>query len=333
MKQGSDEGVAISSQAKAVSKPYLFEPMLEQPNAIERLDIQFRWGGYGIRVVKFHHIMFGAGKIVPFHKHSEYEFHYIPRGKGKLVLANGSYPLHEGLLYVTGPGVVHQQESDRQDPMSELCLHVDIVKLEPGLPGQALTEGGEQWGAEWEAADAESCVLQLNRLPTRPVMDSYRAMECFLGAYRAWQDNRFGLYTLLKQSICDILLRTIQAYADIPQPDLPSRDMKQHRYKLAVQFMKDNSGSALTLESVAERVQISPRQLQRIFREQSGSTFSSYLEHVRIGRVCEQLVRSDATVEAIAMEQGFSSANYMHYVFKRKLGITPLRYREKLRQP
>ncbi|UUZ92992.1 AraC family transcriptional regulator [Paenibacillus sp. P25] len=110
--------------------------------------------------------------------------------------------------------------------------------------------------------------------------------------------------------------------------------MKHYRYQQAIQFIKDNYMAPLTLEVVAERVQISPRQLQRIFREQTGGTFSEYMEQVRMLHVCSELAESDMTIDRIAFQNGFSSANYLHYVFKRKLGTTPMQYRlQHRRQP
>ncbi|MCZ8519369.1 MULTISPECIES: AraC family transcriptional regulator [Paenibacillus] len=311
----------MNGQPRSASKPYPYELMLENPSALDRLDVQFRWGGYGIRMLRFHHTTFPPGRTVPFHKHSDYEFHFIPRGKGKVILGSEPYSLHEGQMYLTGPGLLHYQEADAGEAMDELCLHLDIRPLgEPDAPA------GE-WGEDWERREAQACIRQLEQLPARPAADKYKAMECFLAAYRAWHENQPGVMTAIKQAIVQILLRMTRGYDAPPQPHLPSRDMKHYRYGLAVQFIQDNYMAPLTLEVVAERVQISPRQLQRIFRERTGSTFSEYIEGVRLGRICSELAESDLTMEQLALRCGFSSSNYLHYVFKRKLGTTPMQYR------
>jgi len=318
---------SLNSSARLNLKPYPFELMMEQPQALDRLDVEFRWGNYGIRMLRFHHTSFAPGRSVSFHKHSEYEFHFIPRGKGKVILGEQPYALQEGMLYLTGPGVLHYQEADAGEAMDELCLHIDIVKLDGAGERTMHLDALADWGSQWEVAEAEACVQQLRTLPVKPVMDKYRAMECFLTAYRAWDENQPGLFTVIKQSIIQILLRTTRAYAAGPKPDLPSRDMKQYRYKLAVQFIKDNFMEPLTLEVVAERVQISPRQLQRIFRELTGSTFSEYIEKERLVHVCSELSMGSETIDQIAFRNGFSSANYLHYVFKKNFGTTPMQFR------
>ncbi len=113
-----------------MSQPFYFEPMLENPMALDRLELSFRWGSYGLRVLRCHLTSFPAGTIIDFHQHSEYEIHYIPYGKGRVILDGVTHPLQEGMLYVTAPGVSHRQEADEREAMGELCLHVDIVKLD-----------------------------------------------------------------------------------------------------------------------------------------------------------------------------------------------------------
>jgi len=312
-----------------VSQPFYFEPMLENPMALDRLELSFRWGAYGLRVLRCHLTSFSAGTIVNYHQHSEFEIHYIPSGKGRVIMEGVTHPLHEGMLYVTAPGVIHRQEADEHEAMGELCLHVDIVKLDQG--GTNEPGGAHGWGEEWEIAEAEACIGQLSELPRVPALDRHEAMKCFLVAYEAWRNNQLGQYTTIKQSIVQMLLRTVSAYRPDQQGvNLPARDMKSYRYHMAVQFIADNFRHPLTLEGVAERVQISSRQLQRIFKEKANVSFSEYLEQIRLKFVCSELQQTTLTLEKIAERSGFTSSNYLHYVFKKAHGTTPNTYRESM---
>ncbi|MDQ0873714.1 AraC-like DNA-binding protein [Paenibacillus sp. V4I3] len=314
-----------------MSQPFYFEPMLENPMALDRLELSFRWGSYGLRVLRCHLTSFPAGMIIDFHQHSEYEIHYIPYGKGRVILDGITHPLQEGMLYVTAPGVSHRQEADEREAMGELCLHVDIVKLDQGNDERGSMSVPEAWGEAWEIAEADACLRQLSELPHVPALDRQEAMKCFLIAYEAWRSNQLGQYTIIKQSIVQMLLRTVGAYkADQQGVNLPARDMKSYRYQLAIQFIEDNFRRPLTLEGVAERLQISSRQLQRIFKEQACISFSEYLEQVRLKHVCSELLQTSLTLDKIAESNGFASSNYLHYVFKKAHGVTPNQYRDQL---
>ena len=55
-------------------------------------------------------------------------------------------------------------------------------------------------------------------------------------------------------------------YPDKVGTQAPSRDMTTHRYQYALQYIEANSiPRTLTLENVAEKLNISSRQLQRVF--------------------------------------------------------------------
>ncbi|MCR2803828.1 helix-turn-helix domain-containing protein [Paenibacillus soyae] len=296
-----------------------YEEMRERPDALERLDLRIRWGPYEIQVLRFHLTQFPPGHMIAFHKHAEFEFHYIPKGKGKVILVDQEFPLGAGQLYLTGPGVLHYQEADRHEAMDELCLHLDIIE-----------RGEEQTADDWEHAEAVACVKKLIELPLVPAQDLHEAMPCFLEAYRACSAGYSGSYTTIKQIVIQILLRTVRAYdAAGSSEQLPTKDMKSYRYELALEFLRANYAETVTLEDVAERLWISPRQLQRLFKEQSqGHSFTRILEDTRLAAVCRELTDTDLSIEQIALRTGFATGNYLHAVFRKRYGMTPSDYRK-----
>jgi AraC-like DNA-binding protein/mannose-6-phosphate isomerase-like protein (cupin superfamily) len=305
-----------------MAKPFTYTLMTEKADALDRLDIRFRWGDYGFHVLHCHLTSFPPGRLIRFHKHSEYEFHFIPRGKGTVIMEDTEYPLHEGLFYLTGPNVIHQQEADAKEAMDELCLHIEITKL-------TQAESAD-WGGQWERHEAEMCVNALDALPLKPLADQYNAMAWFLTAYRAWNEGQPGAFSSIKQAIIQILLRSSRM-SSIPNITFepPSRNMNEHRFRVATQFIHDNYASPLTLQEIAERIPISARQLQRIFREQGEESFSAYLENYRLNQVCTAILEGRSPIEQIALEHGFASSNYLYYVFKKRYGLTPKQFKQK----
>ncbi|WP_114494532.1 AraC family transcriptional regulator [Fontibacillus phaseoli] len=295
-----------------------FEVMFEKQDMLERLDIVIAWGNYEIRVLRFHLTSFEPGRIIDFHNHAEFEFHFIPKGKGSVILEDRPYALSEGMFYLTGPGVMHYQEASLEEGMYELCLHVDIVaKSNPEAD-------------PWEAAEAEECVEKLRSLPRKPALDSHRAMYCFLEAYEVCEGKHRGFYTSIKQMVISILLKAVRAYdSGEISTEAPIRDMLAYRYQYAVQYMEANHSASLTLDNVAEKLNISPRQLQRIFRNVNAEMpFSKVLEDIRLHAVCRKLEESASSIETIAVAEGFSNATYLHQVFRRRFGMTPSAYRK-----
>ncbi|MBD2867654.1 AraC family transcriptional regulator [Paenibacillus arenilitoris] len=307
-----------------------YEVMRERQDALERLELRVRWGQYDIHVLRFHLTQFPPGRVVGFHKHAEYEFHFIPQGKGKVILADQEYALRAGMFYLTGPEVMHYQEADAHEAMDELCLHVDIIDR---------TENGDEASGDsdrddWEAAEARDCMEKLRTLPQFPTMDLHQAMPRFLEAYEACSDNFVGSYTTIKQAVVQILLRAVRAYDTAnEQKLLPTRDMKAYRYRLAMEYIHANYDGLITLEDVADKLNLSSRHIQRLFKElHGGQTFSRILEDIRLGVVCRELKNSEQSIEKIAKVAGFAGGNYLHAVFRKKFGVTPSEYRRNARR-
>ena len=56
---------------------------------------------------------------IPKHSHSKssYELHYISYGYGTLIADGTEYHITPGTLFMTGPGIAHEQVSLASDPM------------------------------------------------------------------------------------------------------------------------------------------------------------------------------------------------------------------------
>jgi transcriptional regulator GlxA family with amidase domain len=81
----------------------------------------------------------------------------------------------------------------------------------------------------------------------------------------------------------------------------------------------------LSLADVASAVGVSPRQLQRIFREEAGEDFRRYVLRVRMEVAAELLSRerSPLPVRATARRVGYRQASGLRQAFLRFYGYNP----------
>ncbi len=93
-------------------------------------------------------------------------------------------------------------------------------------------------------------------------------------------------------------------------------------------YVRDHLADALTLEAMAGRFHVSAAYLSRLFRRETGETFSGYVNEQRISRAMYLLRKTDRRITDIASLVGFESAKYFSYVFKRATGLTPQGYRQ-----
>jgi transcriptional regulator GlxA family with amidase domain len=94
-------------------------------------------------------------------------------------------------------------------------------------------------------------------------------------------------------------------------------------------WLLDNLSKPLTVELMAERVGMSPRNFARVFAEQTGVTPARFVTQIRVETARRRLEESTQSIELIAEECGFGSAESMRSAFQRLLRVSPQEYRKR----
>jgi len=84
-----------------------------------------------------------------------------------------------------------------------------------------------------------------------------------------------------------------------------------------------------TLPSIAAHMQMSERNLSRIFKQEVGMTLMSYVNDARIEAARRYLESTDRGLADIARRCGFGAPATLRRVFAKRLGIGPADYRER----
>jgi transcriptional regulator GlxA family with amidase domain len=85
----------------------------------------------------------------------------------------------------------------------------------------------------------------------------------------------------------------------------------------------------LSVEALASRAAMSPRNFARVFVRETGATPAKFVERARVERARRLLEEGATSVEEVASECGFGSAERMRRTFRRHLRVVPLDYRRR----
>lgn len=96
----------------------------------------------------------------------------------------------------------------------------------------------------------------------------------------------------------------------------------------SIQYLSTHYSEHITLEDMARKVFLSPSYFSRVFKKETGITFSAYLNRMRIEHSKELLRHQNIRLTDIALMVGFEDQSYFTKVFKKLTGTTPLHYRE-----
>ena len=87
--------------------------------------------------------------------------------------------------------------------------------------------------------------------------------------------------------------------------------------------------ATLSLESLANRIGLSPRQTQRFLREHYGKTFSQKKRESKMAAALQLLSSSQESITSISEKLGFSSVEYFSSSFRKYYKLSPQEYRRR----
>lgn len=112
---------------------------------------------------------------------------------------------------------------------------------------------------------------------------------------------------------------------------LPPQTSSGGRIREIQRWIAENVTEDLSVDSLAARAGMSPRNFARAFARDSGETPARFVESVRLEAARRRLEQSGEPVEQVAAGAGFSSAEIMRRAFLRNLGVSPNHYRTRFR--
>lgn len=126
-----------------------------------------------------------------------------------------------------------------------------------------------------------------------------------------------------------VLEQTVQARQHSTEASTRSSVIQQ-----AVEFIEENYNNPdISLHLVSAHVGFSPAHFSMVFSQRMGRTFIDYLTGVRIDKAQELLRTTDKKLSSIAADVGYNEPNYFSYVFKKRVGMSPKEFRNRLQHP
>ena len=97
---------------------------------------------------------------------------------------------------------------------------------------------------------------------------------------------------------------------------------------MIAEYLQKNYSSDISLALLSRVFHLNEHYISRVFKEETGENFLSYLNRIRIEEAKKLLLESDKKIYEIAEETGFQSSVNFNYVFNRFAGISPKMFRE-----
>lgn len=93
-------------------------------------------------------------------------------------------------------------------------------------------------------------------------------------------------------------------------------------------YLDHNLSQDISLEQMANIINVSPFYLSKLFKEEKGITFINFISDKRLEKARDLLEHSDLSIKEITSEIGYNDQNYFSRIFKNKFGLSPKEYRK-----
>jgi transcriptional regulator GlxA family with amidase domain len=99
------------------------------------------------------------------------------------------------------------------------------------------------------------------------------------------------------------------------------------------QWIVEHLDADLSVDALARRAAMSPRNFARVFTRTTGVTPAKFVERARIDEARRVLEETRASVDQVASACGFGNAERMRRTFLRHVHVAPHDYRKRFENP
>lgn len=262
-----------------------------------------------------------ARRASELHMHDDIELLYITSGYFRMVSGDRCWKAQKGDVLFVNCRVVHETFIEEENTVSAMVQFNPTMFLR-GDP----SDFGTTLRRFLNVNDCAVCCFRAEEERTGELVS-------ILNALITEQKEQRRAYEQYIQAEIYKLMAFLHRYEIITDNSRLEQNEPLRRLLPALHYIDTSYQEELTLEEISRTVNLNPSYFCRLFKKATGSTFTEYLNFVRVCRA-ELLLCSDSdSISEVSSEVGFSSVSYFNRIFKRYKGCTPSAYKKINYQP
>lgn len=234
------------------------------------------------------------------HFHVQIEIMYLERGKEEVLIDGSRFLMEEGDVCVSFPNQVHEYRLLEENMAYVLIMPIEDV---------------DEYRQELTECIPENPVVKKSSLPeyfSRLWLDFFNRHKKGMDIRESKAVSR----TLFSMLFSRLTLRDGRNMADMSE------------IQVVLDYIAKHYTEDISIDGMAKKTGISVSSLTRIFSKKMHTTFTAYVNALRILRAQKCLRKTAKGMEEVAVECGFGSKRNFFRVFRAECGCTPGEYRK-----
>ena len=249
---------------------------------------------------------------IDWHWHTEIEFVYVEKGTVTFSVGENEFELAEGNGLFINSKVLHRFYSADEGIIPNFVFLPSLIAEEESLLYKKYVQPIINSGVAYEVLSKDISWQLLILEKIREIISVQKGNEL--------------LTVSLLQQMWNILYENIDIKGT-NEDDYSS--LSQVRLQLMLQYINSNYANIITLNDIAEYVQVSKSTALNLFNRFIHTTPINYLINYRLSQAAKLLRNTEKKIYAVARETGFESTGYFCRKFKENYYLTPSDYRRK----
>ncbi len=245
-----------------------------------------------------------------WHATDNVTFIYFYTDGGSIVCNEDIYPIQNGVLAFIGAGKYHYTLPDNTETYERSKIFIASETLGECL--KILTP--QNRFRKFEKTDFAYTVVDYAH---RDAVD-----EIFKELTDMGTDDVSEIKKIL--SILQLLL--------FFEDSIPDKNVNDNFINQTIAYINSNIYSDIKIDDICAAIHISKPHLCRAFKKATGTTVMNYILRTRIILAQKMLEKEELSITEISERCHFSSVAYFCRVFKSRMGVSPLKYRNRTKK-
>jgi AraC-like DNA-binding protein len=253
----------------------------------------------------------------PIHCHPEYEINVVMNIDGKRVVGDSEETFSKLDFVMVGPYIPHVWKSDEEEnrvvtiQFSSELLNFPIMNKRLFTPIKKLLIDSRQ-GLQFYGPDAERIkdeILELTRI------QGFQTATMFLN---------------ILNSLAQAPRRKL--VSNMYESENLIHESKSRRISKVCRHIEENISHKITLSDAAKMVNMSDSAFSHFFKKQTGISFITYINNLRVAKACDLLANTNLSASEICYDCGFNNKSNFIRLFSKRKNMTPIEYRNHISQ-
>ena len=258
-----------------------------------------------------HHLSMDRPEDHVLHINNYIEIYVFVSGNHKYVVEDRLYDLQRGDIIVINPLEVHKALPMQEGMYERFYFLMDVACLD-GMVNNPLSRFLNRSGGEG------NLISPLGNARARILDILYATSACF----EAEKNDQLRAFGLMVQFLGELIS---QLQPGATQPD--GGDRSPELLDRILTYVAKNTATIQSVSQIAEALGVSPQYLSAYFAKRIGTPLKIFVQAKKIA-LAKQLLSKGADVTGACFDSGFNDCSYFIRIFKKYVGVTPLRFKQ-----